>query len=129
MEFITSKDYLCLENFNGITFECIKGELYKCNFHNSLTDKNGQCWYNINEVDNIETYFGLMTLSNLENTGNNLKDKIENCIQLTADLHNQFSSIDNKFKHKNDMAEMTRDIHDIQNRLMAILYLNNKNGN
>jgi hypothetical protein len=47
-------------------------------------------------------------------------DKIENLLELTADLWNEWLKIPEHEKHPSDNSEMCTDIHHIQNRLMAL---------
>lgn len=53
---------------------------------------------------------------------NNIEEKLNRCMELSADLWNEFKSIESK--HPLDESEMRRDIHDIQNRLCAIANTN-----
>lgn len=50
-------------------------------------------------------------------------EKIDACLKLTGELWNLFISIENK--HSMDEQETCTNIHDIQNRLLAIACRNN----
>jgi hypothetical protein len=54
-----------------------------------------------------------------------LKHKIDELLNISADLYNKFIELPDGVKHKMDDAELCRDIHDIQNRVMSIAYQNN----
>jgi hypothetical protein len=54
-----------------------------------------------------------------------LKMELSKVLNLSADLWNAFIALDNNFeKHQSDNIEMTRDIHDIQNRIYSIAIKN-----
>lgn len=53
-----------------------------------------------------------------------LKEQIEKCMSLTVDLVNAHHDLPKDKLHPADIPEMVRDIHNIQNRLMAIAHTN-----
>lgn len=51
---------------------------------------------------------------------NDLKSTLGKCMSLTADLVNAHMEIDKVYKHQCDDPELYHDIHNIQNRILAI---------
>lgn len=54
-----------------------------------------------------------------------VKEKLEKCMGLTVDLVNAHHELPKDKIHPSDIQEMVRDIHNIQNRLLAIANQNN----
>ena len=55
----------------------------------------------------------------------NLEDQINKAFDLSAQLFNSVVEIDKDKKHPMDDSETCRDIHNIQNRIIALAYKNN----
>lgn len=53
-----------------------------------------------------------------------LKIQLEKCLDITVDLVNAHCGIPDIYRHPQDLPELYRDIHNIQNRLYAIAQLN-----